>query len=487
MAQFGLNEYRPGVKLAEEMLFGGASGGGKSFLARAVGVSICAKWPGIRVPLFRRKYTELEDSHIPWIQQEVRPPIAEYNRGRHELEFSNGSVLMFRHCENEQDVYDYLTAEWGGLIIDQAEQFTPFMLKFLRHRVRASKERYPHWRPVIFISANPGGVSHEYLRTNFVEARKDEQGVQTFEPGVGIPVAPEQMFTAPLEEGGMRRCYFPAKLQDNPALDREEYLRRLQGLPAHLRDAYINGDWSLVPGAFFEEWMPLTIEGKPWHIWPEAFARDFYQIPESQLFPPPEWTTRWTGTDGGFADPWCTLWAVRAPDRRVILWRERYGARIQITDQARIIKRLETEDGVPSIEHRADPAMFNRRANLTVSDADTYAVQNVGLIRGTNAREPGWRRIREGLTNLIDELPSVVVLENRCQNLVRTLPTLLGDDVHHEDLADRQEDHAVDCLRYTLMPAMAPDVRRKSYPIVTMRGIEIDPRLGATGVGSWWS
>ena len=475
-----------GQPAVEELLYGGSSGGGKSYLARAVGVALCTWWPGVRVPIFRRKYTELEDSHIPWIQQEVRPPVAEYVAGRHELRFSNGSTLLFRHCDNEQDVYNYLTAEWGGLIIDQAEQFSPFMLRFLRHRVRQPRDKHPSWRPIVLLSANPGGLSHDYLREQFVDARVDELGTQTFQEGQGTPVEPETVYVAPRKEGGMRRCYLPALLRDNPSLDPDEYERRLYGLPEHLVEAYLSGNWHLVPGAFFQEWQPQTLDGDPWHLWSEDYAREYYDVPDEQPFPPRSWRTRWTGTDGGYSDPWCTLWFVRAPDRRVFVWRERYAAKRSIPDQAREILRLEREDGVFSLEHKADPAMFNKRANLTVSDADEYAKIGVRLVRGTNLRAPGWRRLREGLLEMVGGRPALVVLAGRCGNLVRTLPVLMGHDRNHEDIADNQEDHAADACRYGYMPAAAPEVVRRAKAIVTFRGDRVDDRLGYTGVESMW-
>lgn len=471
----------------EQILYGGQSGGGKSHLARAVGVAICSKYPGIRVPLFRRKYPELEDSHIAWIRGEIGPPVATYHQGQRELRFANGSVLMFRHCENEQDVYDYLTAEWGGLIIDQAEQFTSFMLKFLRHRVRVSREKFPDWSPVIFLSANPGGLSHEYLRTHFVDVRVNETLHQVTGEEEGRPIEPETVFFGAKDEGELRSFYLPARLVDNPSLDREQYLRMLIGLPEHLRKAYASGDWHLVPGAFFEEWMPQTVRGEPWHVWSEAYARQRYGVPEDQPFPPKGWA-RWTGTDGGFNDPWCTLWAARAPDKRTVVYRERYGSKIGIPEQARLILRAEREEGVRVLDHKADPAMFTRRANLTVSDAEVYAQCGLLLSRGTNAREPGWRRLREALTTkLDDQLPSLVFLEGRTPHLLRTLPTLMAHKTHKEDLEDDQEDHAADCLRYLIMPAMAPTYSRRGRSIRTAaRTQKPDPRLGITGIRSAW-
>jgi len=434
----GPEESAPDSGPVEEFLYGGQSGGGKSHLARAVGVAVCVRWPGVRVPLFRRKYTELEDSHIPWIQQEIGAPVASYHATHHELRFANGSVLMFRHLDHEGDMYDYNTAEWGALLIDQAEMFTENMIRFLRHRVRQSRERYPDWRPVLFYSANPGGLSHQYLRNGFVRV-----------PGVREGEAHQ----APRADGGHRRCYLPARLRDNPSLDAEEYRRRLEGLPAHLVEAYLTGNWDYVVGAFFSEWRARDLEGRPWHVWPEDYARGYYRVPREAPFPPHDWP-HWAAVDGGVQDRWVTLWAARAPDRRVVLYREAHGVGVQVPEQAQRITAA-SAGGARLERILADPAMFNRRANLTVSDAEVYAQQRVSLTPATNAREPGWRRVREALrgTGRDDGLPGLVVLEREetgltCPYLVDTLPVLLGDPDRPEDilhsLGKKQDDHA--CL-----------------------------------------
>jgi hypothetical protein len=453
----------PQPQWVEEFLYGGQSGGAKSHLCRAIGVTLCTLYPGTRIPIFRRQYTELEDSHIPWIQQEIRPPVAAYNSQRHELRFANGSVLMFRHCENEQDVYNYLTAEWGGLIVDQAEQFTEFMLRMLRHRVRQPKSMVSvhgqPWRPVVFLSANPGGMSHNYLRRGFIQVRVNEANEAIIEGAEdeGAPIEPGTVFTAPEADGGARRCYLPARLTDNPSLDPEDYRRRLKGLPEHLVSAYLSGDWGLVVGAFFKEWQAADPDGNAWHVWTEKQLRDLYDIPDEIPFPPQEWQ-KWAGVDGGFNDPWVVLFAAKAPDGRVVVYREFYGRGVSIPKQAAQIKTVAAQNEEKLAGILCDPAMFTRNANLTWSDAQVYADNGVTLTRGTNAREPGWRRVREFLGPLEhDGYPGVVFVAGRCPHLVETLPTLLTDATHHEDIATgagkKQDDHAADCLRYLLGPA----------------------------------
>lgn len=92
---------------AEEVLYGGAAFGGKSYALRAMLVSYCLTYPGAVAVLFRRTFRELEDTHILNLQLELPSYVATYRSSSHDFQFANGSVLMLRFCEKEQDVYTY--------------------------------------------------------------------------------------------------------------------------------------------------------------------------------------------------------------------------------------------------------------------------------------------------------------------------------------------------------------------------------------------
>ncbi len=49
---------------ATEILYGGAAGGGKSFLMRVAAILWCALIPGLQIYLFRRIYDDLIKNHI---------------------------------------------------------------------------------------------------------------------------------------------------------------------------------------------------------------------------------------------------------------------------------------------------------------------------------------------------------------------------------------------------------------------------------------
>lgn len=206
-------------------------------------------------------------------------------------------------------------------------------------------------------------------------------------------------------------------------------------------------------GRYFRAFQPQK-QGQPWHVWPLAFAREHYKVGPGAPFPPAHWP-RWAGLDGGVRDPYCCLFFCRAPDRRVFLTRELYAAQVLVPDQALTVRGHVVRDGEQLLQIRADPAMWNARANIGVSDVDIYAQHGVWLTKGYNRRVPGWRRLLEALQPLDDGYPRLVVLEGAAPNLLRTLPRLTADPNDPEDVEDGQEDHAADALRYGINPAAA--------------------------------
>jgi hypothetical protein len=159
----------------------------------------------------------------------------------------------------------------------------------------------------------------------------------------------------------------------------------------------------------------------------------------------------------------------------------------------RWVERRHPDTGYPApapptavyhLDHiRVDPAMFISRANLGVSDAQVYQQEGVGpLLKGLNERIPGWRRVLEWLEEADDGYPKLWILEGAAPNLVRTLPRLTADPSDPEDVADGQEDHAPDALRYGLGPPSAvPWTRRGLEIFSSWEEPRYEPPPGAEG------
>lgn len=418
MRAFGLDPATPNYDPVEEMLYGGQAGGGKSYLARAIATTLCLKWPGVVIPVFRRRYPELEETHIRTIQTELPAALGKYSVDRKEYRFNNGSVLEFRHCNDEADVFSYLSAEWGALIIDEATHFTGNMVSMLRSRVRSTR---PGWRPLILYCSNPGGIGHEYFKQSFVD-----------------PFPESTVFEAPREDGGLTRMFLRARLSDNPALDEVGYSRVLGGIrDPDMRRAMQDGDWDLFAGQMFSQWRYDRHVVEPFEV-------------------PGDWL-RWRGVDWGRTAPFCCVWVARDPVadeatglHPLYVYREVYETDLNPTPQALLIRRSTEEGGDPHVANTyADPAMFSKDAH-GVPLSRHYAAVGVPLVKGNNDRVAGWQRIHQALELHPGFGPELRIFRN-CHHLIRTLPKLPRSTSKPEDVDTRSEDHAADALRYALM------------------------------------
>ncbi|HEY6021800.1 MAG TPA: terminase family protein, partial [Candidatus Paceibacterota bacterium] len=230
---------------ATEILYGGAAGGGKSFLMRVMAIMFCTAISGLQVYIFRRISADLIKNHMegpkglramlaPWVMQGYVTIVES------EIRFWNGSKIYLCHCEHEKNIYNYQGAEIHLLLIDEITHFTETMYRFLRNRVRMVgvnvPEQYRGMFPRILCGGNPGNIGHLWVKAAFVDA------------------APEmEIRKMPPADGGMLRQYIPARLEDNPSMEEDDpgYEQRLEGLgSAALVRAMRHGDWSVIEGAY---------------------------------------------------------------------------------------------------------------------------------------------------------------------------------------------------------------------------------------------
>ena len=421
---------------ANEILYGGAAGGGKSFLMRSAAIIWCTEIPGLQVYIFRRIREDLVKNHVEGPKGFRALLAATENAGwcqmvEDEIRFHNGSKIYLCHCKDAKDIYKYQGAEIHVLLIDELTHWTDAMYRFLRNRVRMVginlPAEYEGKFPRILCSANPGNIGHQFVKSSFIDKSHELEIVQM-----------------PPDEGGMLRQYIPARLDDNPSMETDDpgYEGRLSGLGSEaLVRAMRDGDWSVVEGAFFDCWEASRHVVRP------------FAIPEGWL--------RFRSMDWGFAKPFSVgWWAVVEDDYwindklfprgAIIRYREWYGCEPGKPDTGIRYTAEMVADGILERERNEtiaygviDPAAYQHTSGPSI--AETMMARGVINRRADNTRVgprgaiSGWDAMRARLVGE-GEYPMMFVFST-CRDFIRTVPTLQHDPDRPEDLLSSMEDH----------------------------------------------
>lgn len=425
---------------ANEMLYGGAAGGGKSFLMRVAAISWALSAPGVQVVIVRREFPDLKGNHfsgrtglpamlMEWISQ----GLVKYNVSELQITFNNGSTITGKHCQREKDVDGFQGLEIDGLLVDELTHFTSYQYEFIRSRCRTTNILPGKFKfPRIMCGSNPGSVGHNWVKAAWIDA-----------------AAPGQVWEGP---GGWLRQFIPARLEDNPSLG-EEYGKSLEALPPHLRKALREGDWNIVAGGMFDD------------VWGEGVVRPAMAIPPSwQLSRSFDWGSShpfsvcwWAQSDGTTA-PGC----IALPKGSFVQIHEWYGwngkpnegARMTAAEVAQGIKQREAEYGLKNvIGGPADSAIYASVNGASIADEMAKnGVRWVAAEKGPGSRVNGWEKMRAMLKEACKPHPEgpCLVVFDRCRHTIRTIPVLPRDSMKTDDVDTDAEDHVGDAVRYRI-------------------------------------
>lgn len=422
----------------DELLYGGARGGGKSDLLLGDFLQDVGRygkdWCGI---LFRRTYPEIQE--IIRRSHEIYPQTgAEYKSVDKEWIWPNGAVLRLRFLEREQDSSRYQGHSFSWIGWDELTQWpsdAPY--KLIRACLRWAGADVPTKR--IRASANPGGPGHGWVKALFIDPA----------PAGYVPIEDK--------ETGMVRMFIPARVGDNKILLQRDpgYIDRLKGVGSpDLVRAWLEGDWTVVRGSYYPE-----------------FGQDHIVAPFEI---PPTWS-RFRSFDWGSMRPFSVgWWAISDgtgdyPANALIRYREWYGASapnvgLKLTVE-QVAEGIAFRSGKEKYSYSvADPAIFKTDGGPSMGER----MRNSGVLfrPADNRRVPGWDQVRQRL--LGEEKPMLYVFST-CVDFIRTFPALQHDIHKPEDIDTEGEDHVADEVRYAVMsrPYQRPIAKPKD-----MRGAD---------------
>ncbi len=400
-----------------EVLFGGAAGGGKSYGQIVDALLFALKYPGSKQLILRRTFAELEKSLIRQCLSLYPREIFSFNHSTHSGKFKNGSYIDFGYCAAESDVYQYQSAEYDIIRFDELTHFTEMQYVYLISRVRGANA-FPKQ---IKSSTNPGGVGHSWVKARFIDSHT---------AGESFPC-----------EGGMTRIFIPSMLSDNSFLLKHDkgYKRRLESLPERERKALLYGEWDIFEGQYFTE-----------------FKREMHVI---EPFGIPVGWRKYRTLDYGL-DRLAVLWIAVAPDGTSYIYREYCESGLPISRAAEeILKRTPKDEDIYAT--LAPPDLFSRTQESGKTKAGIFGECGVVFTRTSNNRECGWLAVKELLYTA--GVGARLKIFKNCSEIIKCLPALTIDKIRPTDCATEPHEitHAPDALRGFAIYHTRPNEEKK--------------------------
>jgi len=413
------------------ILYGGARGGGKTHLAIVLAFIAAVQFPGMTVVIMRRYLDELRRVIIKRFFEifgALEGRLYRYQKSTRTVFFNNGSTLYFVSADEPEKARKELGAEVQLYIVDEANTFPEDFLVFLKGSLRNT--RIPNWKPTLFMTANPGGVADSFFINYFVL------------PNYGMWTEEE------LKEKD-EYLYIPARVYDNPTIleNDPQYVRKLESLPEALRRAWLDGEWGVYEGRFFE-------------TFDRSRVVDPFAVPSSWL--------RWRAIDLGALNHWSVcLWFARSPEG-VTYVTDELGVKTTWSEfAAKIVER-----GDPHLLTYADRHMFVRSVGgEAIQTAQmVFARHGIPVVMANDDREYGWRLVLDGFAR------GALYIFANCLRLREALERAI---VHRTrfDIQRFELDDYLDALRYGIasMPLQKPAPREHEERVPTYV-LEIEKR-----------
>lgn len=240
----------------EEVLYGGAAGGGKTdaLLIDALGAWQNALDNGrYRALILRQTFPQLRDvidrsrSLYP-----IASPGATYNESTREWRFPSGAKIIFGYAERDADRFQYQGQEFQFVGFEELTQWaTDTIYRYLWSRLRSSD---PTIKCLMRATCNPGGVGHKWVMQRWE--------ISATGGATRFPVKE----VIKLDDGHeiervINRRFIPAKVGDNPHLS-VDYRANLAQLGEAERAQLLHGRWDVVdiPGQIYKAELQAAME-----------------------------------------------------------------------------------------------------------------------------------------------------------------------------------------------------------------------------------
>lgn len=436
-----------------EVMYGGARGGGKTESSIGDWLQHSSLYGEDAIGLFiRRKLIQLAE--VIARCQQIFPKLGgKWNEQKKTWTMANGARLKFAYLERDSDAEEYQGHNYTRIYVEEVTNFpSASPINKLRATLRSGAGVPVGMR----LTGNPGGPGHNWVKKRYIDPNPAGYQVITEETEIELEGVKQIV--------SLDRVFIPSKLGDNVLLLRNDptYVLRLrQSGSEALVKAWLEGNWNIVDGAFFDE-----------------FDEAVHVRESSLILSATPQTIRFRAFDWGSAKPFSVGWYAICdglwpqenpfPSGALFKYREWYGAKapnvgLKMTATEVMQGILDYEKGERIRYAVADPSIFIRNGGPSIAES----MFKCAWRRADNKREPGWEALRQRLVG-VDNVP-MLYIGDQCEDTIRTLPVLQHDEGDPEDLDTDAEDHAADELRYAVMsrpwrPAGVPIIPKTTYP-----------------------
>lgn len=415
----------------QEVLYGGAAAGGKSYAMIADPVRNFNN-PHFKGLLLRRTTEELREliSVSKQLYPQANPGIRFLEREKTWIAPS-GATLWMSYLDADDDVMRYQGQSFSWVGLDELTQWnSPYAWNYMRSRLRTTSNSGLDL--YMRATTNPGGPGHSFVKKMFVDPSPPNKPFYATDIETG-EILKWPSGSAKAGQPLFKRKFIPAKLSDNPYLAEDGlYEANLLSLPEHQRKQLLEGNWDVNEGAAFPEFNRAIHVVEP------------FDIPKS-------WT-RFRACDYGYGSYTGVIWFAVSPTEQLIVYRELYNSKVTASDLADIILDLESEENIRY--GVLDSSLWHQRGDRGPSLADQMIQKGCRWRpsdRSRGSRVAGKNELHRRLQiDQYTEEPQLVFFSN-CSNVISQLPSIPLDKNNPEDVDTKSEDHLYDALRYGIM------------------------------------
>ena len=380
--------------------------------------------------------------------------------GFYYFEWDTGERLYLRAAKSVQDASKYLGHEYSYVMFNELSKWHHSEL--YDHMLGTMRIGMMYGAPPtrVFSTTNPYGPGTPWIKRRFIDPKPAGQ-VMT------------EDFDVPVGDGKYKRVVktkvvISGNFTQNPYFREEDIANLMESVrndPERMA-AWLHCDWNAayVDGAFGDIWQEKL------HVVPDFNIPAGWRVDRS--------------FDWGSSTPFAVCWFAESngedvvvdgrtmnfPKGSVIMFSEWYGSkdgdlgsnrglRIGPTAVAKGIKKRQERFFDLGIVNRDTPIYSgpadNQIANVTDPDCDTIKrtmekedVSWAVADKSPGSRNQGFNIMRQYLLNSLTSEGAGFYIQSKCRRAIELIPSLAKDG---EDIADDQEDHIYDAIRYRLL------------------------------------